>query len=108
MEEFDSNYSIDKIATLCHITLKTFQRNFTKHLACSPVEYKRIARFRHSLQIKLISNEIETLTSVSNDSNYYDQSYFIREFKKLTQLNPKSFFNSITALEEKKVVWKVK
>jgi len=108
LEDFESNYTIDKIATLCGFTLKTFQRNFTKHLTCSPVEYKRIARFRHSLQNKLISKELKTLTSVSYNSNYYDQSYFIREFKKLTQLNPKSFFDSITALDEKNIVWKVK
>lgn len=108
LEDFDSNHSIEKIAVLCGFTLKTFQRNFTKHLTCSPLEYKRIARFRHSLQNKLISKEIKTLTSVSYESNYYDQSYFIREFKKLTQLSPRSFFDSITALDEKNIVWKVK
>ena len=108
LEDFDSNYSIEKIATLCGFTLKTFQRNFMKHLTCSPLEYKRIARFRHSLQNKLISKELKTLTSLSYESNYYDQSYFIREFKKLTLLSPKSFFESITALDEKNIVWKVK
>jgi AraC-like DNA-binding protein len=108
LEDFDSNYSIDKVSTLCGFTLKTFQRNFSKHLTCSPLEYKRISRFRHSLENKLISKEIKTLTSISNDSNYYDQSYFIREFKKLTHINPKKFFDSIIALNEKKIVWKVK
>jgi len=108
LEDFDTNYSIDKIAKLNGFTLKTFQRNFTKHLTCSPSEYKRIARFRHSLKNKLISKELKTLTSVSNDSNYYDQSYFIREYKKLTQLNPKGFFDSITALFEKNIVWKLR
>lgn len=108
LEDFETNYSIDTIAMLCGFTLKTFQRNFTKQLTCSPLEYKRIARFRHSLKNKLISKELKTLTSVSYDSNYYDQSYFIREYKKLTQLNPKSFFDSITALDEKNIVWKLK
>lgn len=108
LEDFETNYAIDKIATLNGFTLKTFQRNFTKHLTCSPSEYKRIARFRHSLKNKLISKELKTLTSLSNDSNYYDQSYFIREYKKLTQQNPKGFFSSITALDEKNIVWKLR
>jgi AraC-like DNA-binding protein len=108
LEDFEANYGMDHIASLCGFTLKTFQRNFKKHLTCSPLEYKRIARFRHSLQDKLFSKEIKTLTSVSYESNYYDQSYFIREFKKMTQLRPKSFFDSISALNEKKIVWKVK
>lgn len=108
LEDFEMNYSVDQVAELCGFTLKTFQRNFMKHLTCSAVEYKRIARFRYSLQSKLISKELKTLTNVSYESNYYDQSYFIREYKKLTNLNPKQFFDSITALEERSIVWKLK
>lgn len=108
LEDFETDYSVDKIATLCGFTLKTFQRNFIKHLTCSPSEYKRIARFRHSLQIKLIAKELKTLTRVSYESNYYDQSYFIREFKKMTQLNPKLFFDGITALDGKNIIWRVR
>ncbi|HRI21518.1 MAG TPA: AraC family transcriptional regulator [Panacibacter sp.] len=108
LEDFDANYSIDKVAEFCGASLKTFQRNFIKHLTCSPLEYKRIARFRHSLNNKLISKEIKTLTNVSYESNYYDQSYFIREYKKLTNLNPKQFFNAITVLDEKNIIWKIK
>lgn len=108
LEDFESNYSIDNVAKRIGIALKTFQRNFTRHLTCTPSEYKRIARFRHSLKNKLIAKELKSLTRVSNDSNYYDQSYFIREYKKLTQLNPKVFFKSITELDEKKIIWKVR
>lgn len=108
LEDYESNYSIEKIAALSGLSLKTFQRNFKKHLTCSPIEYKRISRFRHSLENKLISEEIKTLTSISNDSNYYDQSYFIREFKKLTHLNPKQFFKCISELNEKKIIWRLK
>ncbi|CAN5376067.1 hypothetical protein BH11BAC2_BH11BAC2_07080 [soil metagenome] len=108
LEDFEENYSINQVAERCGLSLKTFQRTFTKHLTCSPLEYKRIARFRHSLNNKLVSKELKTLTSVSHESNYYDQSYFIREYKKLTHLNPKQFFDSITALDQRNIVWKVK
>ena len=108
LEDFDANYSIDKIAELCGFNLKTFQRNFKKQLTCSPLEYKRIVRFRHSVNNWLISKELKTLTNVSYESNYYDQSYFIREYKKLTHLNPKQFFNSIIALDERNIVWKIR
>lgn len=108
LQDFDTPISMEEIAALCGFAVKTFQRNFKKHVSCSPSEYRRIARFRHSLQNKLISDELKTLTRISYASNYYDQSYFVREFKKLTHLNPGKFFNSITALDEKKIVWKVK
>lgn len=108
LENFEENYSMEDIASRCGTTVKTFQRNFIKHMTCSPTEYKRIARFRESIQNKLISKEIKTLTKLSHESNYYDQSYFIREFKKLTFFSPQKFFDSISALEEKNIVWKIK
>jgi AraC-like DNA-binding protein len=105
LEDFDKNYTIDEVASLCNYSLKSFQRHFKKYVACTPCEYKRIARFRYALQSKIISNEIKTLTSVSSQSNYNDQSYFIREFKKLTHQNPKRFFNKINVLTENKIIW---
>lgn len=108
LEDFEKNYSMEEIADFLNMNLKTFQRFFAKHMACSPLEYKRIARFRHSVDSKVLSSEIKKFTHISYESNYYDQSYFIREFKKLTELNPKKFFEEITIMEEKKIIWKIK
>ncbi len=108
LEDIENDYSIEDVAELIDLNLKTFQRLFSKHLACSPLEYKRIARFRQSLNVKLLSKEIKSLTEVSYESNFYDQSYFIREFKKLTKLNPRKFFESISILDEEKIIWSIK
>ena len=102
------DYSVEEVAQLLSMGLKTFQRHFLNHLCCSPSEYKRIARFRNALQSKILSKEIKSLTSISYDNNYSDQSYFIREFKKLTNLNPKKFFQEITVLDNEKIVWELK
>lgn len=108
LEDTDDDYSIENIAAALKINIKTFQRNFLKHMGCTALEYKRIARFRHALKSKILSSEVKSLTSLSYESNYYDQSYFIREFKKLTNLNPKKFFDAITVLDEQKIVWEIK
>jgi AraC-like DNA-binding protein len=108
LENFEENYSVEEVAVFLDMNLKTFQRFFVKNMACSPSEYKRIARFRYSVDSKVLSSEIKKLTHISYESNYYDQSYFIREFKKLTELNPKKFFEEITIMEEKKIIWKIK
>jgi len=78
-----------------------------KNITCTPSEYKRIARFRHSLKNRLLSKEIKSLTNLSYESGFYDQSYFIREYKKLTLLNPKEFFQTIAVLDENKMIWKI-
>lgn len=102
------DHSIESIAKLHSLSVKTFQRQFFKTITCTPSAYKRIARFRHALQTKVLSTEIKSLSDITYESNYYDQSYFIREFKKLTRLNPKKFFETITILDKKKIIWEIK
>lgn len=108
LEDFNSYYTIQHVADLCHLSLKSLQRNFHKHLTCTPLEYKRIAKFRHSIHEKILGQEITKLTQVAHNSTYYDQSYFIREYKKLTGINPKAFFNRISELTKDKIIWEVR
>lgn len=108
LEDTETNHSIQQVADLLGMNLKTFQRHFTKHMACSPAEYKRIARFRNALHSGIMAKELKSLTRISYDNNYFDQSYFIKEFKKLTNLNPKKFFRQISLLDDDKIVWEIK
>lgn len=105
LEDIGNDYSIQEIADQCGLTLKTLQRNFKRSLACTPSEYKRIARFRHSITNKKLRGELSKLTDVACDSMYYDQSYFIREYKKLTGTKPRTFFNQVSVLTEDDFIW---
>jgi AraC-like DNA-binding protein len=77
-------------------------------MACSPAQYKRIARFRNALQSGIKEGELKSLTRISYDNNYFDQSYFIKEFKRLTNLNPKKFFRQVSVLDDDKIIWEIK
>jgi AraC-like DNA-binding protein len=103
----EQDFSVAEVAAKLSVNLKTFQRNFTKMLACSPSDYKRIARFRSSLRSKLLSSQIKSLTSITYEHNYTDQSYFIREFRKLTNQNPKLFFKEVTLVDGDKIAWEI-
>lgn len=108
LEDVNNELTIAEIATLLHMNLKTFQRHFYKHLACTPSNYRRIVKFRQSLNSGLLAKDLKKLTTLTYESNYYDQSYFVREYKNLTGLNPKAFFNKISALNEHKMIWEIK
>lgn len=108
LADINIDYSIEEVAATINMTVKTFQRHFLKHLACTPIDYKRIARFRHSLGTGLMAPEIKKLTSIAYDSNYYDQSYFVREYRKLTNHNPRALFDSISVLDDNHIVWKIR
>jgi AraC-like DNA-binding protein len=104
----EADYSLGQIANSLGMNLKTFQRHFTKHMACPPAQYKRIARFRNALHSGIKENHLKSLTRISYDNNYFDQSYFIKEFKKLTHLNPKKFFRQVSVVEDDKIIWEIK
>jgi AraC-like DNA-binding protein len=108
LEDTETDLSIADIAERLGMNLKTFQRHFTRQMACSPTLYRRIARFRRAMQTGIQNREIKSLTRISYDSNYFDQSYFIKEFKRLTHLNPKKFFRQVSLLDDEKIVWEIK
>jgi AraC-like DNA-binding protein len=107
LENLVVNYSITEIAAKLGYNLKTFQRHFTKHIGCSPIDYRRIFRFRNSIEAKLNAKELKSLTDITFENNYFDQSHFIKEFKRLTSHNPKNFFKSVSQLEGEKIVWEI-
>lgn len=108
LENSNEQISISDIAIMVGLNLKTFQRHFQKHMGCSPVEYRRICRFRNSLTKKLNEAQIKNLTEITYEEGYYDQSYLIKEFRKITNHNPKDFFKSMSKVDGDKIIWEIK
>jgi AraC-like DNA-binding protein len=108
LENCNEQISISDIAIKVGLNLKTFQRHFQKHMGCSPVEYRRIYRFRSSLANKLNNTQLKNLTEITYEEGYYDQSYLIKEFRKITNHNPKDFFKSASKVDGDKIIWEIK
>ena len=108
LEKCNEQISISDIANKVGLNLKTFQRHFKKHMGCSPVEYRRICRFRSSLTNKLNTTQLKNLTDITYEEGYYDQSYLIKEFRKITNHNPKDFFKSTSKVDGNKIIWEIK
>lgn len=103
--DFDSNYTIEQIASLVNIPVRTFNRNFKDVIGVSPAEYRRIAQFRFSLTNKLYSSQFKRLTDLGYQSNFYDQSYFNKIYRKLTGSNPKAFFKAIEQAGDDRLIF---
>ena len=108
LENSIEQMSISDIAIKVGLNLKTFQRHFQKHMGCIPVEYRRIYRFRSSLTNKLNNRQLKNLTEITYEEGYYDQSYLIKEFRKITNHNPKDFFKSASKVDGDKIIWEIK
>jgi YesN/AraC family two-component response regulator len=56
----------------------------------------------------LNSAEWKNLTDITYEVGYYDQSYLIKEFRKITNHNPKDFFKSTSKVDGDKIIWEIK
>lgn len=103
--DFEKRIRIEEIAKNCEVSLRTFNRNFKEVLGVSPVEYRRIAQFRQSIEHVHFQAEFKRLTDIGYESHFYDQSYFNKIYQKLTGSSPKAFFRSIDKIGDDKLVF---
>jgi AraC-like DNA-binding protein len=71
-----------------------FERKFTALAGFTPKQFARILRYQ-STKRKYVSGNYKTLSELAQDSGYFDQSHFIREFKEFSGFDPKRYFNLI-------------
>lgn len=104
LTDFKEEKTISEVAKLIGMAERSFCRSFYKETGISPVKFKKIARFRHSLQNKLLNAEFQRLTEIAYASNFYDQAYFIKIYKQLTHKNPGQFFRDINQLADDNLI----
>lgn len=74
---------------------RSLERLFKTHIGISPKLYSRICRFQTILE-NLRKSSPASLTELTYQENYFDQSHLIREFKTFAGTTPKSFLRKAT------------
>lgn len=97
--------SVPQIARQINVSERTLNRLFQSYIGVSPITYRKIARFRKSLEDKVVSATTKRLTDIGYENNYYDQSYFIKIYNQLTGKSPKMLYNAIDKLADDKVLF---
>lgn len=105
LTDFKQEQSITKIATSIITSERTLNRLFKLYIGISPVAYRKIARFRQSLENKVVKEKFKRLTDISYESNYYDQSYFIKMNNKLSGKSPANLYKAVDKLADDNVIF---
>jgi AraC-like DNA-binding protein len=84
------NSNISKLVKDCNISNRYLQKIFIEKIGVSPKFFLRTIRFQQVLHY-LSNYQINSLTSLSYEAGYYDQSHFIKEFKEFTGLIPSQY-----------------
>lgn len=92
ISDIESGLKIEEIARNNHFSRQYLNRLFTRNIGKSPSEFYRIHRFRKAIAKQ---KDIRSLTELSYESLFYDQSHLIRDFKQLTNINPYTFFKKV-------------
>ena len=70
-----------------HIDSRTLERRFCANMGMMPKQYARVVRFKHSYRGLMVA-EPSTAARRTHLDPYYDQSHFIREFRKFLGTAP--------------------
>ncbi|MCD8166551.1 MAG: helix-turn-helix domain-containing protein [Bacteroides sp.] len=78
---------IARLADTVCLSNKQFQRIFSEYIGANPKEFSRIIRFQRALHTLETRPQI-SLTDLTYECGYFDQSHLIKEFKTLSGYTP--------------------
>ena len=93
INNYKGQISIRTLAEISCLSIRQFERKFSELVGSNPKQYLRIVRFQDVLQKKK-DNCYKSYTSLAFECGYYDQAHFIHDFKTITDLSPKKFFET--------------
>ena len=79
--------TIAEVARIVGSSPRTLGRRFRAEVGLRPIEYRRIARFRHALAA---ARRNVPLSRIAAETGYADQAHMTREFRRLTARTPQA------------------
>lgn len=83
--------SIDELSRQNNTNRRQLARKFSSSIGLSPKQLSKIIRLQTTLKI-LLNKDVNSLTDLAYENEYYDQAHFIKDFKEFTGLTPKEFY----------------
>ncbi|WDV46452.1 helix-turn-helix transcriptional regulator [Clostridiaceae bacterium M8S5] len=91
VHEIDTNSGVKQLADKIPMSTRQLNRLFQQKFGVTTKRYINIIRF---IKAKKMLIEGENNIKIAHECGYYDQSHFIKEFKKYTQKKPTEYLKS--------------
>lgn len=88
---FDEPISLDKLSTLCSLSVSHFIRSFKRYMDCTPHEYLLSFRLRQSKQL-LLGTPL-SIEEIAEQCGFNSASHYTRAFRTKEHQTPSSFRN---------------
>lgn len=83
---------INSLASEACYSRRQFERQFLEMVGISPKKFLKIIRFQNAIYRKSRMGNIK-LSGLTYECGYFDQAHMINDFKKLSGLTPKKYFD---------------
>ncbi len=84
---YASEFTINDLAEMCHLSVSHFHACFKESLGCSPIEYKHRLCIQNA-KLLLVKNIDASIENISAELGFNSAIYFRRLFKSYTGLTP--------------------
>lgn len=84
-------HSLKTWADLARLSLRQFERNFTKRVGIAPKLFIRIVRFEYAMKIKN-AHPYKNWSQIAIECGYTDSSHLLKEFKTFAEFPPGRFY----------------
>ncbi|SHN01059.1 AraC family transcriptional regulator [Mucilaginibacter sp. OK098] len=105
LENEGQRLNFSNLALRFKVSRDTLHTSFKRYVGTSPARFEKVLRFRHALATYRLSGQSTSLTNVSGQAAYFDQSHMIRDFRSFTGLTPKDFYKKIASFPRGDINW---
>ncbi len=88
-KHFAEHLPLDELARIAGMSVSAFLRTFAKVMKCTPSEHIATIRINHARN--LLATTSLTIADIALQCGFYDQSHFIRTFKRLRRQTPAQY-----------------
>ncbi|MEW5853648.1 MAG: helix-turn-helix domain-containing protein [Myxococcota bacterium] len=87
----DEELSVAGVARTLSLSERQLERRFLDRVGLTPKKYASLRRFERAVEL---AQTAPSLTRVALDAGYYDQSHFIRDFRRFAGTSPSRFLRA--------------
>src|SRR6202011_1617461 len=90
LEQGQISQRMDDLTRYIGLSQSALERRFRRVVGVSPKKYASLMRLRRAVRLQATGVD---LTTVAHSAGYFDQSHFIKDFRRATGSAPSFFFN---------------
>ncbi len=99
LDHYAEKISVVELAEMVHLSVSQFDRKFKKLFQMTPQQYLLRVRINVACEALVWSNR--SVAQIANESGFFDQSYFTKQFKKMMKVAPLAYRKEYQTLHQK-------